>query len=398
MTALLLLLAQVAGSQTAKEPEWSTVNVAVEPTARHEAGMVAVHGKGYLMGGRGIKPVEEFDPATGVWRRLRPTPLEIHHFQPTAVGGLVYVMTAMTGEYPSETPLDRWLVFDPREDRWQAGGPIPEGRRRGAGGTAVHDGKLYVAGGIVNGHTSGTVAWFDELDPDTGQWRALPEAPRPRDHCSAAVSDGKLFLVGGRNTSHHEPGAFTAFFGAVIPEVDVYDFASGEWSTLRQPLAVPTTAGGLVALNGWIYYFGGESAERFAHSETHRIDPRTGAVGLTASLNRGRHGGGVAVIGGKAYIAAGSGGGGGGPELSSTEVFRPDRRALGARGNLRDQAAGRQHTPASRRTPATTLASFPSQELTSWHSGLWVTMEPERATFVAANIGHLRVPYRLRQV
>ncbi len=30
----------------------------------------------------------------------------MHNFQPVAVGGQTYVMAAMTGKYPKETPLD----------------------------------------------------------------------------------------------------------------------------------------------------------------------------------------------------------------------------------------------------------------------------------------------------
>ena len=103
----------------------------------------------------------------------------------------------------------------------------PESRRRGGAGTAVYDGKIYLACGIMDGHTSGTVAWFDEFDPATGEWTELPDALRARNHFSAVVSDGQLYLVGGRNTSYHEPDNFTAIFDEVVPEVDVYDFSTG---------------------------------------------------------------------------------------------------------------------------------------------------------------------------
>ena len=52
---------------------WETVAVSGEPTARHESAMVAFDGKAYLMAGRGVKPVEEFDPSTKTWRELGPT-------------------------------------------------------------------------------------------------------------------------------------------------------------------------------------------------------------------------------------------------------------------------------------------------------------------------------------
>ncbi len=322
-TATILAATLATSAESVANGQWSTVTVNQEPTARHETAMVALGGTAYLIGGRGIKPVEAFDPSARTWRELGPTPVEMHHSQPVAYGDSIYVMTAMTGRYPKETPLENIYIYSPADDTWQKGAPVPEGRRRGAAGTAVHEGKIYVACGIVDGHTSGTVAWFDEFDPKTGEWRRLPDAPRVRDHFSAVVAGGRMYLVGGRNTSYHEPGNFTAFFGAVIPEVDVYDFEAGRWSTLPAKLQVPAAAGGLASLDGAIYYFGGETAQRAAHSETHRIDLETGGITLAAPLQRGRHGGGTAVLDGRIYFATGSGGRGGGPELSSTEAFDP---------------------------------------------------------------------------
>lgn len=195
----------------------------------------------------------------------------------------------------------------------------------GGAGSAVHEGWIYVACGIVDGHASGTVSWFDEFDPDTRTWRRLHDAPRPRDHFSAVVSEGRLHLLGGRNTSHHEPGNFTAFFGAVIPEADVYGFVTGKWFTLPDRLIVQTAAGGLAGPDGFIYYFGGESGYELAQSEAHRLDIATGRARLAAALVQGRHGVGAAVLDDGICFATGSGGRGGGPGLSSAEVFTPDR-------------------------------------------------------------------------
>ena len=305
----------------ARAADWVTVAADGAPTARHEAAMVALGGKGFLLGGRGVKPVEEFDPQTRTWRQLGPTPLEIHHFQPVVFMDRIWVMTAMTGRYPKETPLETVYVFDPSADEWETGPAVPESRRRGGAGTVVYDGKIYLACGIIDGHTSGTVAWFDEFDPATGEWTELPDAPRARDHFSAVVSAGRLYLVGGRDTSYHEPDNFTAFFDKVVPEVDVYDFSTGAWSTLPAKLPVPTAAGGLAVLDESIYYFGGETGQDLAHSDAHRLDTATGEWHPAGTLVTGRHGAGTAVLDGRIYVAAGSGGRGGGPELDSTEVL-----------------------------------------------------------------------------
>ncbi len=300
---------------------WKTVSTKGEPTARHEAAMVAHGGKAILLGGRRVNPVEVFDPIAGSWQSMQPTPMEMHHFQPVSFGDLIYVMTAMTGQYPKETPLETIYVYDPAVDTWTKGPEVPVDRRRGGAGTVVREGKIYVACGIIDGHTSGTVPWFDEFDPATGTWRQLPDAPRARDHFSAVVLDDRLYLVGGRDTSYHEPDNFTAFFDRVVREVDVYDFAIGTWSTLPDPLPVGTAAGGLVALDGSIFYFGGESGQDLAHSQTQVLDPESGAWTLGPPLNVGRHGGGSAVIDNRIYVATGSGGRGGGPELASIEML-----------------------------------------------------------------------------
>lgn len=127
----LLCAALLLGKARSLSSEWSTVPVESEPTARHEAATAALGGKAYLLGGRGVQPVEEFDRHAGSWRKLGPTPLEMHHFQPVAPGSRIYVMTAVTGRYPREVPIETRYVYDPANDSWRKGGPVPEGRRRG---------------------------------------------------------------------------------------------------------------------------------------------------------------------------------------------------------------------------------------------------------------------------
>jgi len=66
------------------------------PTPRHETSAVVVEDQLYLIGGRGLKAVERYDPATKVWTQLSNTPFEIHHFQPVYTAGKVYVLGAFT--------------------------------------------------------------------------------------------------------------------------------------------------------------------------------------------------------------------------------------------------------------------------------------------------------------
>ena len=307
-----------------KTGNWETLECSGAPTGRHENGFVESGGNFYLFGGRGIKPVEVFNPETNVWEHRLPTPFEMHHFQAVTIGDTIYVIGCMTGPYPTESPVENVYMYVPKTDAWIKGPEIPEHRRRGSAGAVVYDGKIYVVAGIQLGHTSGTVAWFDVFDPKTGEWTELADAPNIRDHFHAVVIGNKLYCVGGRNTSYHTDDNFAAFLSAPVQEADCYDFAAKTWSSLEIKLPVGTAAGGIAAIDNIIYYFGGESGQQSAHSETQCLDLATGAWSFAAPMNRGRHGSAAINFGGALYIAAGSGNKGGGPELTSIEKYTPN--------------------------------------------------------------------------
>jgi hypothetical protein len=58
-----------------KEYRWTTIETASQPAARHENGFVEYKGKFYLIGGRGINPVNVFDPETETWETMGNPPL-----------------------------------------------------------------------------------------------------------------------------------------------------------------------------------------------------------------------------------------------------------------------------------------------------------------------------------
>ncbi len=300
---------------------WRTVKCVNELTARHENSFVEVDDKFYLIGGRRIQPVEEFDPEKNVWRQLSLPPVEIHHFHAVAINDRIYIAGAMTGPGPRETPLPNIYEYHPKTDTWTKGAEIPSARRRGSCGTVVRNGKIYLVGGIIDGHHSGLVAWFDCYDPRTGKWEVLPDMPHPRDHAPAIIVEDKLYSVGGRDTSVHTEENYRAFFAATIREVDCYDFANSKWTTLDDLLPIGTAAGGIAHVKNNILYFGGESGQKVAHNETQCLDLSCNKWKIISPLETGRHGSQAIKYKEKIYIASGCGNRGGRPELTSIEVF-----------------------------------------------------------------------------
>lgn len=285
-------------------------------TARHENAYVRVGDKFYLFGGRGSRPVDIFDPNTNIWVKAKNAPVQFHHFQGVEYNGLIYVVGAFIGGFPNETPVTNVYIYNPATDTWTTGPEIPADRRRGSGGTVVYNNKIYWVAGIQNGHVSGHVAWFDEFDPATGAWTQLPDAPRARDHFHAAIIGAKLYAAGGRNTGK------TSTFGDTIAEVDVYDFQTGQWSTL--PNNLPTLRAGTMSavLGNDLLVVGGETTQAAAHNNTEALDTTTNQWRQLAPLVTGRHASQLIVYNGKIYVAAGSSTKGA-TEINSQEVYTP---------------------------------------------------------------------------
>ena len=305
---------------TGQSYRWIPLEGEGTPQARHENALVRAGDQFILLGGRGMKTMDIYNTGTGEWSHGAQPPFEIHHIQAVTVDGLVYVVGALSGGWPHETPLPNILIYDPVVDRWAIGPEIPQDRRRGASGTVVYQDKIYIVCGIIDGHSSGWVNWLDEFDPATNKWTVLPDAPRSRDHLHSAVSGDRLYVAGGRKSGYQGQG-----FEATVKETDVYDFTTGEWRELPSPEGdIPTERAGTAAAvhNGNLLIIGGESgSQQAAHSEVEMLDTATETWSTLDPLIRGRHGTQAISFDNIVVIGAGSGNRGGGPELTSFEIL-----------------------------------------------------------------------------
>jgi hypothetical protein len=241
---------------------------------------------------------------------VSPLPRNLDHIQGVELRGRIYYVGGLAA-WPKPA-VDSNYVYDPGVDRFMPRAPMP--RARGAGGVAVHGGKIYYAGGLNDGRA---VAWFDVYDPENDSWSRLPDMPRARDHFQAVVAGEKLYAIGGRDTE----------LGREITETDVYDFASREWSSASP---IPTPRGGFAAalVAGEIYVIGGEDATG-AHSTVEAYDVDSDAWRAADPLPAGRHGIQAVVCGGAIYVAAGGRTQGGEQPSALHDVYFP---SAGARG------------------------------------------------------------------
>ena len=308
-TAVLLALAGTSPAAPGADEPWRTETTVdgSEPTVRHEAAGVAVDGRMYLLGGRRIgsatvQRVDVYDPDADTWTDLGPMPADLHHFQAVAVGQEIWIVGALTGDYPNEPPVAEIHVYDTVARTWRVPRQVPAERRRGSAAAVLHDdGLIYVLGGNTEGHAGGAVPWFDTLDPATLEWQTLPDAPNARDHFSAAIVDGRLVATAGRATALPNP------FANTIAPTDVYDLGAGTWTSVAD---IPTERAGAftVGRDGEVIAVGGEAAgDENALDVAEAFDVGAGTWRTLRPLNVGRHAGGAAVLGDRLHVVAGSG-------------------------------------------------------------------------------------------
>lgn len=275
---------------------WSTVSAAAAPVASSESQGVVVDGKYYYFGG----------------------------FAPCC------------------TPTDRAYAFDPANTSWTALAPLPRGLTHA--GIATVGRKIYLAGGyIANTAKTGQVfgsnlGWVYDIDTNT--YTALPNLP-------AHVSGGSMAILpaaGGGHTLHHVATA-TRVAGDrgtdygdhyVLPLSAAGAPTATAWST-KAALPVPRQHAGMVALNGQLWFVGGQTGHDGSlttKADVHAWNPGTDTWTAKAGLPSPRghisnstfvHGGRIIVSGGESSHTTG---------LSSVVAYTPSTNSWSALSSL----------------------------------------------------------------
>jgi N-acetylneuraminic acid mutarotase len=206
-------------------------------------------------------------------------------------------------------------IYDPSTDTFSTGEPMPVGRERGAGGVAIWRGRIYYFGGL---HDGVATPWVDVYDPAAASdpWTQLPDMPRARDHFQAAVVDGRMYAIGGRQGDRLSPFGYN----------DAYDFATGTWTTGLAELPTPRGGYASAVLQGDILIVGGEGAD-LAYSTVEAYDPASDTWTTLANMPTARHGIQAVVWHGRMFVTDGGTESGGAAPTDVTEVFTPPKFA-----------------------------------------------------------------------
>lgn len=296
-----------------------------------------IDGKLHAGGGGGAEPLGnpinnehyEYDPATDTWTLRAPIPTR-RGGASAVVNRKIYVVGGCLSDCRINT-TNLLEAYDPDDDSWSTLPPMPTARVGHA--AAALNGKLFVVGGVPACLPClPQLRSIEVYDPVFNTWdTTTTRAPMPtgREGASAAVIDGKLYVVGGvvRNPGnafdHHKTGT-----------LEVYDPGSDTWDTTRAPMPTPRQAASVGVIGGKLHVVGGVADAGI--TATHEVyDPLTDSWSTLEPMPTARWVAMTGVIDGRLYVA---GGGGVSEALDILEVFTSEPAVLEVAVDIKPQS------------------------------------------------------------
>lgn len=163
------------------------------PEGRHSHRLVAVDQDLYLVGGQGGSAVLRLDslaPEQG-WSEGADLPRPRDHLGAVVVDGEIWVI----GGRDRAGIVSRVDIYDPQQDRWRPGPPLPEATSGAAVGLV--NGWIVVSGGEDPRLLGGIIDRHWRLRPGESSWEPAPAAPLAVHGAADGVVEGQLVIAGG---------------------------------------------------------------------------------------------------------------------------------------------------------------------------------------------------------
>jgi N-acetylneuraminic acid mutarotase len=166
------------------------------------------------------------------------------------VNGKIYAIGGSTQQGSSPDNLSGGFVgtneeYDPETDTWTYKRAMPTPRHYFA--TAVSQNKIYCIGGYLN---NGTVTRVNEVyDPATDTWENKAPMRTTRIDLTANAANGRIYLMGGYVPAHYTTQNFSSSF---LTLNEVYDPATDSW-TIKAPLLTATSGYASAIVDNKIY-------------------------------------------------------------------------------------------------------------------------------------------------
>jgi DNA-binding CsgD family transcriptional regulator/N-acetylneuraminic acid mutarotase len=220
------------------------------PEVRQGMAAVAFDGNIYTLAGKGPDGVSgsvfRYLPEEDRWETLNEKPTPVKDVEGVVIGEKIYVPG---GETADGMPTNILEVYDPRQDTWETGAPLPQALSAYA--LADFEGKMYLFGGWDG---EGAVDTVYEYNVQNGSWKERTHMNNPSYDLGAVALEDKIVVLGGRKGKAILDQAW-----AYYPSRD----ASGEapWESFMD-LPEGRAGFGAASIYNSIYLLGGETPRR----------------------------------------------------------------------------------------------------------------------------------------
>ena len=166
-------------------------------------------------------------------------------------------------------------------------------------GAAVANGVLYILGGrneIFEPPLTQAAFLAEAYDPSSDSWTMIAPMPTPREQLGAASVNGIVYALGGL-------GGNDPRISVWLDRVEAYDPSTNTWSA-RAPMPTKRSTFGVGVVNGIVYAVGGSDPTRIV-SSVDAYDPTTDHWTTVAPMSHARNEPGVGAVNGILYAIGG---------------------------------------------------------------------------------------------
>ena len=219
-----------------------------------------------LIAGWFTQTAELYDPATGSFTATSST--LFNHAQGATATRLLDSKVLIVGGTQSQISAE---IFDPAAGTFSPTGSLNTVHSYHTA-TLLTDGRVLIAAGQDTNAGPQTHAAAELYDPATGTFSPTGSLNDDRSgHAATLLPDGRVLVVGGGQTT--TPG-----FGITLASAELYDPASGTFSTTAGSMGVGGADAAILLHTGRVLVVGGPTAA------AELFDPATGTFSATGSM------------------------------------------------------------------------------------------------------------------
>jgi hypothetical protein len=246
-----------------------------------------------------------------------------------------YVLAA--GGTNNNVALASSELYSPGSGTWSFTGSLNVARVT-ARAVLLANGTVLTMGGCINDCLSSTTASAELYNPASGIWTSTGSMARGRAEFVASLLPSGKVLVAGGCTGYNANGCT-----AVTTAAELYNPATGKWSSTGAMRAARMSMTATLLPNGKVLVAGGQTAANDALGSSELYNPATGSFSLTGKLITPRSGHTATLLTNGLVLMAG-GENVNGVSILKAERYNPATGIFTATGNM--PSTRQEHTAA----------------------------------------------------